>query len=140
MSSSSGRRNLDQGRSAAWPGSSDGRRHFAFWTSGATCACRVSRKPNLSDTMAAQVAINALITAGGLCLVAMGFGLVFQTLRFFHFAHAGVITVGAYGFYWCCAFAGLPWFLSAIVGLFLAGLTGLGMEIGVYRGLRARNA
>jgi branched-chain amino acid transport system permease protein len=70
----------------------------------------------------------------------MGFGLVFRTLRFFHFAHASVITIGAYGFYWCYSFVHAPWFIAAIVGVCLAVLAGLAMEVGVYRNLRGRNA
>ena len=46
--------------------------------------------------MLPQLAANALIAAAGYALVAVGFGLVFATTRFFHFAYGAVYTAGAY--------------------------------------------
>ena len=43
-----------------------------------------------------QLVINALIASGIYTLIAISFSLIYQTTRFFHFAHAVVFTSGSY--------------------------------------------
>lgn len=43
-----------------------------------------------------QLVINALIASSIYTLIAVSFSLIYQTTRFFHFAHAMVFTSGAY--------------------------------------------
>lgn len=43
-----------------------------------------------------QLLINALIASSIYILIAVSFSLIYQTTRFFHFAHAVVFTAGTY--------------------------------------------
>jgi branched-subunit amino acid ABC-type transport system permease component len=60
----------------------------------------------------AQLLANGIIAGAIYILVALGFSLVFSTVRFFHFAHGIVFTAGAY-------FAFLFSFSSTVAGPFL---------------------
>jgi branched-chain amino acid transport system permease protein len=90
--------------------------------------------------MAAQILANALITAASACLVSVGFGIIYSTVRFFHFAHGAVITIAVYVLYWFLVFAKFPWQLALVIGLISSVLAGLAMELAVYRHLRQRRA
>lgn len=86
-----------------------------------------------------QITANAISAAGVFALVSVGFGLVLKAGRFFHMAHGAVLATAPYG-----ALAGLKLGLSPIaaagVGLFAAVAVGAGLEAGVYRALRRREA
>jgi len=43
-----------------------------------------------------QFLLNGVIAGSIYSLVALGFSLIYQTTRFFHFAHGAVYTFGAY--------------------------------------------
>jgi branched-chain amino acid transport system permease protein len=47
-----------------------------------------------------QLILNGILTAGVYALVAVGFGLIYRTTRFFNFAHGLVYTLGAYLAFW----------------------------------------
>ena len=51
--------------------------------------------------MLPQLFVNVLIARGVYSLVALGFGLIYSTTRFFHFAHGADYAVGAYLTYAC---------------------------------------
>jgi len=51
----------------------------------------------------AQVFTSGLGLAGYYALVAVGFALIFATLRIFHIAHGTVFIVGGYAFSRCIA-------------------------------------
>ncbi len=72
--------------------------------------------------------------------MAVGFGLIFSTTRFFHFAHAAVYTSAAYLTYCGSAQLGLPLGVAVLLGV--AGGVCLGglMEFGLYRPMRRRSA
>ncbi|MBN2136694.1 MAG: branched-chain amino acid ABC transporter permease [Sedimentisphaerales bacterium] len=87
-----------------------------------------------------QLIANILFSASTIFLVGMSFSLVFSTARFFHFAHAAVITSGAYA---CFAFSKwLTFPMVASVPFAIAVGTGLGwsLELAVYRTIRRRGA
>jgi len=44
--------------------------------------------------MLPQLLVNGLIAGSIYALVALGFGLIYPTTRFFHFAHGAVYTAG----------------------------------------------
>src|SRR3989304_5676993 len=46
--------------------------------------------------MTSQIIINIIISFSIFALVAISFSLIYQTTRFFHFAHAIIFTSGAY--------------------------------------------
>lgn len=83
-----------------------------------------------------QVLINGLVAGSGYALVAVGFGLIYATVRFFHFAHGAVVTAAAYAAYVFTIVAGWPLPLAVGVAVLIAMLLGVLMEVVVYRRLR----
>ncbi len=63
----------------------------------------------------AQLLLNGIIAGSIYALIAIGFALIYRTVRFFHFAHGAVYTVGAYAGYSAVVTAGM----HPIVGFFL---------------------
>jgi branched-chain amino acid transport system permease protein len=90
--------------------------------------------------MLPQLTANALIAAAGYTLVAVGFGLVFATTRFFHFAHGAVYTAGAYLALVFVKWLGLPLLAGAAAAIALCAGLGAVMEFVLYRPLRRRGA
>ena len=87
-----------------------------------------------------QLTLNVLVSASTLALMAVGFGLIFSTTRFFHFAHAIVYTSAAYLTYCGNVQLDLPLGVAILPGV--AGGVCLGglMEVGLYRPMRRRSA
>jgi branched-chain amino acid transport system permease protein len=83
--------------------------------------------------------LNGLIAGSIYTLVALGFGLIYSTARFFHFAHGAVYTAGAYLVFSAWS-AGLSLYLAIPLAVVAGALIGMLMEIGVYRPLRKRGA
>jgi branched-chain amino acid transport system permease protein len=79
-----------------------------------------------------QVFSAGLGLAGYYALVAVGFALIFATLRIFHIAHGTVFIVGGYVFFGLHRLLGLNVFLSAAAGIGCAGLAGLAIDKIVY--------
>ncbi|WP_166875055.1 branched-chain amino acid ABC transporter permease [Salinibacterium sp. ZJ450] len=85
-----------------------------------------------------QLLVNGLIDGSLYALAAISFGLIFSTTKMFHFAHAISFVVGAYA---AVVLAGpLPLALATVVGMIVAGLFGVLVEISIYRNLRRRHA
>ena len=89
----------------------------------------------ISDVI--QLLVYGIVTGPILALGAIGVSLVFSILRFAHFAHGDLMTVGAYG-----AFAGVVAFgispiLAIPFAIVLAVATALVVEVTLYRPLRA---
>ncbi|MCJ7812569.1 branched-chain amino acid ABC transporter permease [bacterium] len=87
-----------------------------------------------------QLLLNALLAGSITILIAVSFSLIYQTTRFFHFAHAVVFTSGAYFTYLFHKLLGLPIIISIPVAVALSALLGCGMEIGIYKNLRKKSA
>jgi len=97
-----------------------------------------------------QLIINGIIAGSIYALIAIGFTVIYRTVKFFHFAHGIVYTVGAYLAYsvishWSMgngqSSAGIGyWVLAVLVGVIGAGVLGVGIDRLVYRPLRERNA
>jgi branched-chain amino acid transport system permease protein len=85
-----------------------------------------------------QILANGFVAGSTYALVALGFGLIYNTVRFFHFAHAGVLTAGAYLFYWLTAAGGWGLGPAAAVAALVTGAFGAGLEAGLFRPLRRR--
>ncbi len=89
--------------------------------------------------MLSQLLVNGLIAGSIYALIALGFGLIYSTTRFFHFAHGAVYAVGSY-----LTYAGWLWGLSLYVAIPLAvigtSLLGALLDIAVYRPLRKKGA
>ncbi len=90
--------------------------------------------------MIGQLAINGLIAGSIYALVALGFTVIYGTVRFFHFAHGAVYAVGAYLAWLAVSRLGLQFFPSVVLACLLAGALGVLIDVAVYRPLRARRA
>jgi branched-chain amino acid transport system permease protein len=103
--------------------------------------------------MLLQIILYGIIAGSIYALIALGFTIIYRTVRFFHFAHGVVYACGAY-----CAYAVISrwslavgqearnsaffgcWFLAVIVGIAGAGGAGILIDRIVYRSLRKRKA
>ena len=90
--------------------------------------------------LAWQLLVNSIYSACSIFLVGISFSLIFTTARFFHFAHAAVITSGAYACFAFSQWLNLTTFES--IALALATGTGIGwcLELAVYRRMRHKGA
>src|SRR3990170_4540800 len=89
--------------------------------------------------MLPQLLVNGLIAGGIYSLVALGFGLIYSTTRFFHFAHGAVYAVGAYLTYACWLF-GLSLYIAIPLAIIGTSILGALLDIGIYRPLRKKGA
>ena len=93
--------------------------------------------------MNAQLIADAIIAGAVYALVAVGFAVIYRTVRFFHFAHGAVYAVGPYAAYVTAQSLGHGGWLLAPAwggGIGAACLVGIGVDRFVYRPLRARKA
>lgn len=88
--------------------------------------------------MLPQILANSLISAATYGIVGIGFSVIFSTVRFFHFAHGAAIAIGAYIVFALTSLAGVPLWAAMILALIACAGVGCGMELAVYRPLRAR--
>jgi branched-chain amino acid transport system permease protein len=96
--------------------------------------------------MIQQLIINGIIAGSIYALIAIGFTVIYKTVKFFHLAHGAVYTAGAYLTYsmvklnldngvWT-----LEWFFAFLVGIIGAGVLGILIDRVVYYPLRKQNA
>lgn len=84
----------------------------------------------------AQLIVYGIILGSMITLGAIGVSLVFSILRFAHFAHGDMLTVGAYFALTGVASLGLPMILVFPVAIVLSGLAAAGIDRLTYRRLR----
>lgn len=87
--------------------------------------------------MLPQLLANGLIAGTVYALVALGFGLIYFTARFFHFAHGAVYAVGAYLTY-ACWLSGLSLYAAIPLAVMGTSILGALLDIGIYRPLSLR--
>ncbi len=98
-----------------------------------------------------QLTANGIIAGCIYILIALGFGIIYRTVRFFHFAHGVVYAAGAYLAYSIifCQESGIrgqgpvvgyQWVIGVLVGVIGAGIVGILIDRVVYRPLRKRKA
>lgn len=87
-----------------------------------------------------QLFVNGVIAASIYSLIALGFALIYQTTRFFHFAHGAVYTFGAYFAYMFSVQLGWGREFAFPAACLLTALLGVLLEIGVYKPMRKRKA
>jgi branched-chain amino acid transport system permease protein len=90
--------------------------------------------------MLEQLLFNGIIAGSIYSLVALGFALIYQTTRFFHFAHGAVYTFGAYFAYLFFVQLGFDRWLAFPLACAATMLLGVALEVGVYRPMRNRKA
>jgi len=87
-----------------------------------------------------QLLLNGLINGCAFALVALGFALICNTTRIFHFAHGGIYTLSGYLFFSFYTQHGLPIWLALPITLVLAAIVGILIDLIVYRPLDRRGA
>lgn len=88
----------------------------------------------------AFIIVNSVVWGMAYAAIALGFALIYQTSRFFHFAHAAVIAMGGYASAFVLLHWDWVWWLAVALGSGIAGLVGVALDITVYRRMRARGA
>jgi branched-chain amino acid transport system permease protein len=92
----------------------------------------------VSPATLAQVFISGLSLSGYYALLAVGFALIFATLRIFHIAHAAVFVTAGYVVYFLHRLNGVDLLLSGFVAVATAGVVGLLVDRVVYRPILRR--
>lgn len=88
----------------------------------------------------AQLLVNTLIAASLYAIVGLGFSLIYSSVRFFHFSHAAVFTIGAYSAFVLSAQLRVPLAVALPLSIAVCVLTGVALEVLLYRPLRRRGA
>jgi len=82
----------------------------------------------------AQILTNGIIAGGTYAVVALGYAMVYGTLKFPNFAHGTVAMVGAYTVYWLAvAPFHLPFGLAVLLAIVLSAGIGVLTELIAYR-------
>ncbi len=87
-----------------------------------------------------QLLLNGIIAGSIYALIALGFVVIYKTVRFFHFAHGVVYAVGAYLAYTLTIQLGVNPIASFFLASALAGVVGVAVDQLVYRPLRKKKA
>jgi len=90
--------------------------------------------------MLRQLLLNGLISGSIYALVALGFSVIYRTVKFFHFAHGVVYAIGAYLAYTLIISVGINPIVSFFFAAMLAGVVGVIIDRLVYRPLRKHKA
>lgn len=90
--------------------------------------------------MIIQLIINGIIAGSTYFIVGTGFSVVYQTTRFFHFAHGAVYTFGAYFAYLFTIQLGLNRIIAFPIACVATAILGILLELGVYKPMRKKNA
>jgi branched-chain amino acid transport system permease protein len=90
--------------------------------------------------MLLQLLANGFVMGCSYAMVALGFALIYNTTRIFHFAHGGIYTIGAYWVYTLFNLWHLPLGLSCIIAAILTAGCGFLLEEYVYYPFSKKNA
>jgi branched-chain amino acid transport system permease protein len=86
-----------------------------------------------------QFFVNSVIAGSIYALVALGFAVIYRTVRFFHFAHGVVYTAGAYAAYALAVLLGWA-IVPAFFAIVVTAALGVAIDRLVYLPLRRRKA
>ena len=86
-----------------------------------------------------QIIVNIYLSFCLYLLVAMSFSFIYYPTKFFHIAHAAVITSGAYFIFFFANKLSVPFLISVALAIAAAVCIGLLCEVLVYRQMRKRN-
>jgi branched-chain amino acid transport system permease protein len=87
-----------------------------------------------------QLILNGIIAGGIYALIALGFTVIYRTVKFFNFAHGSMYIAGAYLAYTFAVSLGINFIFSFIFASILAGLGGTVIDRLVYFPLRKQKA
>jgi len=89
--------------------------------------------------MILQIIFNVFVLTCTLLIVAMSFSLIYITAKFFHIAHAAIITMAAYFVYSLIYVFSIPFAYAVIVGILAVIVVGVLCELLIYRPMRKRS-
>jgi len=87
-----------------------------------------------------QILFNIAFTGSVIALIALGFAVIYKTVRFFHFAHGIVFTAGAYFVLLFQLWFGCPLLLSILSAIVACTILGCLIEVLFYRHLRCNSS
>ena len=87
-----------------------------------------------------QFIVNGIIAGSIYALIAIGFTVIYRTVKFFHFAHGIVYTAGAYIAYTLIISLQLNFVLSFFLSIILSAILGIAIDRLVYYPLRKQTA
>lgn len=90
--------------------------------------------------MLQQLLVNGIIAGGIYALVALGFSIIYRTVKFFHFAHGVVYTIGAYMAYTLAIKLKVPFIVAFFLAILAAAILGALIDRAIYRSLRSKRA
>lgn len=80
-----------------------------------------------------QLLVNGLVNAALFAMLAVGFGLVWRSLRIFHLAYGGMFVVSCYAFHTLTARVGLASWLAGVITVAASAALGWLIEVAFYR-------
>lgn len=86
-----------------------------------------------------QILINILFSGLLYLLISISFSIIYYPTRYFHLAHAGIITLGPYFVFFFSNKFSISFPVSFFLAITVAILIGLGCEVMVYRQMRKKN-
>lgn len=89
--------------------------------------------------VAIQILFNTIISASIYLLIAISFSQIYYPTKFFHIAHAAVISCGAYFVFFLTKKFSIPFPFSVALAIAAATLIGAACEVLVYNQMRKRN-
>ena len=87
-----------------------------------------------------QLLVNGIITGSIYALIAIGFTVIYRTVKFFHFAHGVVYAAGAYFAYSLIISLHFNFIFSFFLSIILATILGIAIDRFVYYPLRRQKA
>jgi branched-chain amino acid transport system permease protein len=91
-------------------------------------------------SLLAQLTVSGLVVGSTYALLGVSFGVIYATTKIFHLAHAVAYAGAAYAAVWAAQSMGLPFWPALMVGLVVAVVLGVAIEVIFYRPMRKRNA
>jgi branched-chain amino acid transport system permease protein len=90
--------------------------------------------------MLSQLLANGIASGCGYAIVALGFALIYNTTRTFHFAHGAVYTWSAYFLHTLLNLWHVPLAVALVLTVLLAAVLGIAIDEALYRPLVKRNS
>ncbi|MEM3147203.1 MAG: hypothetical protein QXY94_06600, partial [Archaeoglobaceae archaeon] len=90
--------------------------------------------------MLSQFITNGICSGALYAIVALGFGLIYNTTNVFHFAHGAVYTVSAYLTFLFLIILKIPPLISILLALILTTLFGVLIQLTVYQPLEDKKS
>ena len=87
-----------------------------------------------------QLIVNSIIAGSIYSMVALGFNLIYGTVKFFDLGYGAITAVGGYSVFYFYKILGLNLYVSVILGILIAGVIGFIIYRLVYAPLRVRKS